>query len=146
MDHPRLSHSGLGLALKFIPIDPPRKFEVSGAGVRLHLSDCGRVALSADEQVTFTTEAGGEFDVTRKSWGFYATPSTNGRLKSFGLRAALVRNVAGRLFVVLVEESKEKDFLAYVQADKQTLLTWLDDDASVERMAALLGKPGSTDK
>ena len=132
--------------MKFIPVDPPRKFEVSGAGVRLHLSDCGRVSLSADEQVTFTTEAGGEFDVARKSWGFYATPSTNGRLKTFGLRAALVRNVAGRLFVVLVEQSKEAEFLAYVDSDKQTLLTWLDDDASVERLAALLGKPGSSGK
>jgi hypothetical protein len=132
--------------VKFIPIDPPRKFEVSGAGVRLHLSDCGRVALSADEQLTFTTEAGGEFDVTRKSWGFYATPSTNGRLKTFGLRAALVRNVAGRLFVVLVEQGKEAEFLAYVKADKQTLLTWLDDDASVERLTALLGNPDSPDK
>jgi hypothetical protein len=128
--------------VKFIPVDPPRKFEVSGAGVRLQLSDCGRVALSTDEQVTFTTEAGGEFDVTRKSWGFYATPSTNGRLKSFGLRAALVRNVAGRLFVVLVEQGKESEFLAYVEADRQTLLTWLDDDASVERLAERLGKPG----
>jgi hypothetical protein len=132
--------------VKFIPIDPPRTFEVSGAGVRLHLSDCGRVVLSADEQVTFTTEAGGEFDVTRKSWGFYATPSTNGRLKTFGLRAALVRNVAGRLFVVLVEQGKEGDFLAYVDADKQTLLTWLDDDASVERLAARLGKADSASR
>ena len=132
--------------MKFIPVDPPRKFEVSGAGVRLHLSDCGRVALAADEQVTFTTEAGGEFDVTRKSWGFYATPSTNGRLKTFGLRAALVRNVAGRLFVVLVEQGKESEFLAYMEADKQTLLTWLDDDAPVERLAALLGKTGSPGK
>ncbi|HZP68477.1 MAG TPA: hypothetical protein VFB29_00920 [Pseudolabrys sp.] len=132
--------------MKFIPIDPPRKFEVAGAGVRLHLSDCGRVALAADEQVTFTTEAGGEFDVTRKSWGFYATPSTNGRLRRFGLRAALVRNVAGRLFVVLVEQGKEAEFLAYVEADRQTLLTWLDDDASVERIAALLGQPGAAGK
>ena len=132
--------------MKFTPVDPPRKFEVSGAGVRLHLSDCGRVALASDEQVTFTTEAGGEFDVTRKSWGFYATPSTNGRLKSFGLRAALVRNLAGRLFVVLVEQGKEAEFLAYVEADKQTLLTWLDDDASVERLAVLLEKPGSSGK
>ena len=66
--------------------------------------------------------------------------------KTFGLRAALVRNVAGRLFVVLVEQGKESQFLAYLDADKQTLLTWLDDDASVERMATLLGKPGTPAK
>lgn len=126
--------------MKFAPLDPPRRFEVTGAGVRLMLSDCGRVALAADEQITFTTEGGGEYDVTRKSWGFYATPSTNGRLSSFGLRAALVRNVAGRLFVVLVERGKEDDFRAYVAADRQIFLTWLDDDAAVRRLAATIGE------
>jgi hypothetical protein len=125
--------------MKFVPLDPPRRFKVSGAGVKLMLSDCARLALAADEQVTFTTENGGEYDVTRKSWGFYATPSTNGRLSSFGLRAALVRNVAGRLFVMLVERGKEADFHAYVTADRQIFLTWLDTDAAVERLAGALG-------
>jgi len=127
--------------MKVTLIEPPRQFEVLGAGVRLTLSDCGRVALSPDEQVTFVTEAGGELDVVRKNWGFYATPSTNGRLSSFGLRAALVRNVSGRLFVVVVERGKEDLFQAYVAADRQIFLTWLDDDASVEQLAASLGKP-----
>lgn len=127
--------------MKFTPIDPPRRFEVSGAGVKLMLSDCGRVALEPDEQVTFTTEAGGEYDVTRKEWGFYATPSLNGRLKSFGLRGALVLSVFGRLFLVLVEKGKEDAFLAYVEADRQKLLCWLDDDAQVARLAALYGGP-----
>jgi hypothetical protein len=125
--------------MKLTPIDPPRRFEVSGAGVKLMLSDCARVALQPDEQVTFTTEAGGEFDVARKDWGFYATPSTNARLKSFGLRAALVISVYQKLFVVLVESGKEDAFFSYVEADKQRFLTWLDDDASVQRLAALLG-------
>jgi hypothetical protein len=126
--------------MKFTPVDPPRPFEVTGAGVKLTLLDCGRVALAKEEQVTFTTEAGGEYDVTRKSWGFYATPSTNGRLSSFGLRAALVRNVSGRLFLVLVERDKVDDFRAYVTADKQIFLTWLDDDAAVARLADAVGE------
>jgi hypothetical protein len=125
--------------MKFTPKDPPRRFEVKGAGIRLMLSDCGAIALAPDEQVTFTTEAGGEYDVTRKSWGFYATPSTNGRLSSFGLRAALVLNQSGKLFVMVVERGKEDDFRAYVTADQQTFLTWLDDDASVARLAAATG-------
>lgn len=125
--------------MKFTPVDPPRRFEVTGAGVKLMLSDCGRVALEPNEQVTFTTEAGGEYDVTRKDWGFYATPSLNGRLKSFGLRAALVVSVFGRLFLVLVEKGKEDAFLAYVHADRQKVLCWLDDDAEVARLAELYG-------
>jgi len=125
--------------MKFTPIDPPRRFEVTGAGVKLTLSDCGRVALQANEQVTFTTEAGAEYDVARKDWGFYATPSINARLKSFGLRGALVLSVYGRLFFVLVEKGKEEAFLAYVEADRQKLLCWLDDDAEVARLAGFYG-------
>ena len=99
----------------------------------------GRIALEPDEQVTFTTASGGEYDVARKDWGFYATPSTNGRLKSFGLRAALVLSGYQKLFVVLVESGKEDAFLEYVQADKQRLLCWLDDDASVTKLAGDYG-------
>lgn len=125
--------------MKFTPIDPPRRFDVSGAGLKLTLSDCGRVALEPNEQVTFTTEAGAEYDVARKDWGFYATPSINARLKSFGLRSALVLSVYGRLFLVLVEKGKEDAFLAYVEADRQKLLCWLDDDAEVARLAGFYG-------
>lgn len=125
--------------MKFTPIDPPRRFEVSGAGLKLTLSDCGRVALEPNEQVTFTTEAGAEYDVARKDWGFYATPSINARLKSFGLRSALVLSVYGRLFLVLVEKGKEDAFLAYVESDRQKLLCWLDDDAEVARLAGFYG-------
>jgi len=125
--------------MKFTPINPPRAFEVTGAGVKLLLSDCGRVELGADEQVTFTTAGGGEYDVTRKNWGFYATPSINGRLRSFGLRAALVMSVYGRLFLMLVEKGKEDAFFAYVEADHQKLLCWLDDDDEVAKLAAFYG-------
>lgn len=125
--------------MKFTPIDPPRRFQVSGRGVSLWLSDCARVALEPDEQVTFTTAGGGEYDVARKDWGFYATPSTNGRLKTFGLRAALVLSGFNKLFVVLVEAGKEQAFLDYVTADKQRLLCWLDDDAAVAQLAAYYG-------
>jgi hypothetical protein len=125
--------------VKFTPIDPPRRFQVSGRGVSLWLSDCARVALEPDEQVTFTTAGGGEYDVARKDWGFYATPSTNGRLKTFGLRAALVLSGFNKLFVVLVEAGKEQAFLDYVTADKQRLLCWLDDDAAVAQLAAYYG-------
>lgn len=107
--------------------------------MKLTLSDCGRVELGADEQVTFTTEGGGEYDVTRKDWGFYATPSMNGRLKTFGLRAALVLSTYGKLFLMLVESGKEGAFLDYVHADHQKVLCWLDDDAEVARLAGFYG-------
>lgn len=125
--------------MKFKVIDPPRTFDVQGAGVALTLSDCGRLELAADEQVTFLTSKGGEYDVVRKHWGFYATPSINGRLKSFGLKTALVVSSFGKLFVMLVERGKEQDFQAYIEADHQKVLCWLDDDTEVTKLVDFYG-------
>lgn len=106
--------------------EPPRLYR-AGLKNSVTIADCGRIELEADEQVTFVTEAAAEYDVCRKSWGFYATPSTNGRLKDFGLRAVLVRNVLGRYFVMLVERAKEAEFHAYLESEQNVVVTWLDD-------------------
>lgn len=116
--------------------DPPREFQV-GAEPKITIRDCGRIQLKADEQVTFTTQANAEYDVARKSWGFYATPSTNGRLANFNLRTALVINAVGKLYVMLVESGCEDDFASYLQKDNQRVLMWLDEDAMVNRLKEL---------
>jgi hypothetical protein len=108
-------------------IDPPREFEVGFPEHRILLKDCGRVELSADEQVTFTTPAGGEYDVVRKDWGFYATPSMNGRLVKFGLRAVLVSNRADQLFLLLIEKGKESLFEAYKTREQLSIVCWFDE-------------------
>lgn len=110
--------------MKVTAIDPPRLFPV---GVRevIHLRDCGRVALEPDEQVTFVTESGTEYDVVRKSWGYYATPSLNSRLPSFGLKPALVRS-GDRLYLLLVEANKEAEFHAYLERQGMEVVSWLD--------------------
>jgi hypothetical protein len=121
--------------MKFTPVEPPRGFTV-GAGIRLN--DCGRIRLDADDQVTFTTEAGGEYDVVRKEWGFYATPSLNGRLPRFGLRPVLIKSRSSRFHILLVERGQEPAFEEYLKKAELTVVTWLDDDqhlADLERLA-----------
>ena len=118
--------------MKLTPKNPPRRYSVGKKGA-VEVSDCGTVHLRADEQVTFITDEGAEYDVMRKDWGFYATPSLNGRLPQFGLRGALVRNTAsGRYFVCLVE--KESAFLAYLAREGLETVIWLDDE---EKLNAL---------
>lgn len=121
--------------MQFEPKDPPRRFEV-GFGPKVTISDCGRLHLAADEQVTFLTESGAEYDVARKDWGFYATPSLNGRLSGFGLRGVLCRNRIGRFFVMLVERGREPSFQTYVDDEQLEIVSWLDDDAALGRLAA----------
>jgi hypothetical protein len=123
--------------MRFDRKDPPRRFTVGNAGP-IEMKDCGTLHLTADEQVTLVTESGGEYDVARKDWGFYATPSLNGRLEGFGLRAVLIQNRGTkRYFVLLVERGCEQSFRRYLEVENLRIVHWLD---SGEACAALDAK------
>lgn len=111
----------------------PRTFEV-GFGEIIQMKDCGFIELEPNEQVTFTTPSGGEYDLARKDWGFYATPSLNGRLRQFGLRGVLVKNRIDRYFVMLVEKGREDLFQDYLDIEGMDIVGWMDSD---EKLAAL---------
>lgn len=126
--------------MRFDIKDPPRRFPV-GDGTH-SIADCGSLRLDADEQVTLLTDDGGEYDVARKDWGFYATPSLNGRLLGFGLHGVLIRNRGtGRYFVLLVEQGKEPAFDAYCRRENLAVVCWLDDTAKLDRLAAAMSEP-----
>jgi hypothetical protein len=124
--------------------DPPRRFAVGHRGATLaHVAD---LWLADDEVVTLRTESGTELDLTRKSWGYYATPSLNRRLPERGLRAALCLGTprdeedGERLYLLLVEAGGERDFAAYLAAEAMRVVAWLDTDEAVR--AAVGGLEG----
>ena len=119
--------------MKFDAVIPPREFKV-GATAAVTLKDCGRMLLDAGEQITFATAAGAEYDIARKDWGFYATPSTNGRLKRFGWKTALVRAGDGKAYVLMVENGFEQQFRSYIAGEGHRVLCWLDDDAALDHI------------
>jgi hypothetical protein len=103
------------------------------------MTDCGSLELEPDEQVTFVTPGGAEYDLARKEWGFYATPSLNGRLLSFGLRAVLtVNRTTGRYFVLLVEHGHETAFFRYLDREECAVVAWMDSNESLERIRSNL--------
>lgn len=109
---------------------PPREFQVGVSG-DITFKDCGSIILESDEQRTFKTNKNAEYDVCRKSWGFYATPSLNKRLKGFGLKGVLVRNRNYRYYVMLVEENSENEFNRYLKAEQLKLVCRLDRTAEL---------------
>ena len=120
--------------MKVSPKKPPREFRV-GKDKQIVIQDCGDVHLDPDEQVTFVTSSGTEYDVARKDFGYYATPSLNGRLPKMGLHAALVRNAHGLYYVMLVEKGLEDKFFSYLVSDNQELVCWLYDDEVLDKLA-----------
>jgi hypothetical protein len=84
------------------------------------------IVLEVDEQVTFCTPAGAEYDVAMKDWGLYATPSVGSRLPRFRLHAALVRAETG-LHLMLVEAGCEKDFETDMRSAGIRIESWLNN-------------------
>ena len=129
--------------MKVTHVDPPRKFGVGKRGGQLsHVAD---LELEHDEVVTLRTASGTEVDITRKSWGYYGTPSLNGRLREHGLRACLAVGIPReegdpeRIYLLLVEAGREDDFQDYIDAENMRVLHWLDSDESVAEAARRLG-------
>ena len=121
----------------------PRRFPVGVAEIQL--SHVANVTLQPDEMVTFTSEGGREYDVTAKDWGYYATPSVGGRLRHFGMRAALMRNVDTRqVFVVLVFDDQVPAWREYMEAERQELVMWLDDLEAVSTNAKMVQEEGES--
>ena len=114
--------------MKLTVQDPPRVFTPRPT---IQMKDCARIKLDENEQVTFATDSGAEYDVARMSWGFYATPSLNGRLEKFGLRALLVKSQSAKCFVLLVERGKEADLQHYLNTEGHVIVCWLDSDATL---------------
>ena len=120
--------------MKFKLNNPPRVFTV-GRNEKIDIKDCARIELGANEQVTFLTDKGAEYDVARTNWGFYATPSLNGRLTQFGLRAVLVKHpISNRFYIFLVESGKEEEFRRYIAAEGHEVVCWMDRDSELEKI------------
>ncbi|MGE3343060.1 MAG: hypothetical protein AB7L71_06455 [Vicinamibacterales bacterium] len=116
--------------MKVEAVDPPRRFAVGAGAIPIHHS--ANVSLDADEQVTFVAESGSQYDVVRKSWGYYATPSLNARLPEHGLHPVLVRNtVTGRAFILLVERGAEISFDDYCASESLEVIARLDTDGAI---------------
>lgn len=120
--------------MKIEETNPPRHFYV-GLEKSIQIADCGTIELEVDEKVTFVTPSGTEFDVTRKDFGYYATPSLNARLPAHGLRPALIRNPSGKYYLLLIEKGRETFFENYLHDEAQAFIAWLDDDASLRSIA-----------
>ncbi len=87
-----------------------------------------QIDLEPNEQVTFISKGGVEYDVVKREWGFYATPSMNARLLRFNLRSVLVKTIGDKFFVALVEKGKEELFESSLEKEKSKIVTWLDTD------------------
>lgn len=100
----------------------PRLFKVNNVEVK----DFGKIKLATNEMVSFVTKSKKEYDFTAQDWGFYVTPSINGRLKKEGFKIALVKNKSGKIYIMAVEKEKIKIFNKFCTNQKKKILKWFN--------------------
>lgn len=109
--------------MRIIKKKPPRKFKPSK---NIIIKDCAKIYLNSNEQVTFLTKKKQEYDVCKKEWGFYATPSVNGRLKSYNFKTSIIQNIkTKKIYIFILEKGKEKKFYRYLKEENCKVIKWL---------------------
>ena len=104
----------------------PRSFK-TGLNNSIEIQDWGKLHLEANEMISLVNDTGKEYDIVAKEWGFYATPSINGRLSNEGFKTALVKNTFNKFYIMIVDKEKLENFHKYLKHDKQKLIEWLDE-------------------
>jgi hypothetical protein len=105
--------------------EKPRCFKVGNRGVEIQ--DHGKIYAEPEEMLSWVSSEGKEYDIVAKGWGYYATPSINGRLLNEGYKTALVKNSFGQYFIMLVDENKMDDFREYLTKEANEVVEWLDE-------------------
>lgn len=104
----------------------PREFLV-GIEKNITIKDFGKIYTNENEMLSFVNSNDKEYDIVAKNWGFYATPSINGRLINQGYKTALVKNSLGMYYIMIVDIEKIQSFNNYLEKDNQKLIEWLDE-------------------
>ena len=104
----------------------PRIFKV-GENKKIKIKEVGFLYLKKNEQITFISENKKNYDFIKKSWGYYATSSINGRLKKEGFKTALVRNKFNKYYIMVVDKKKIKNFKNYCKTENQEVVEWIDE-------------------
>ena len=106
------------------------------------IKDCGSVYLDKNEMITFKSKNKNlEYDVVKKQWGYYATPSLNVRLKNNGYKSILVKNkITQRYFVFLQEIGMEKELKKYMKQESLEVICRLDEINDLKKIEFIFNK------
>jgi len=99
-----------------------RKFKV---GSNITIKHVANIELNTNELITLKNKSS-EYDITKKSWGYYATPSINMRLRNNGFLTAIIKNKSTKnKFIVLVDKKKKILFKNYINKENIKVIKWL---------------------
>ena len=78
-----------------------------------------KIQLNDDEQVSFIGNKNNtNYEICKKNWGYYISPSLNKRLKNYGFRVYITKNKKGQNYLMAVKFKMVKEFKLYCKKEK----------------------------
>jgi hypothetical protein len=102
--------------MKIYKRNKKREF-IANKKTKLKLKDVGRIVLKEKEHLTIQIN-NKKNEVCAFDWGMYATSSINNRLKKEGFKTFIVKNIYKKIFIMLVDKKKLKNFKRYIKSEK----------------------------
>ena len=102
-----------------------RKFKPSKkSGVSI--TEKAKIYMKHNEQITLIDINKNQYDIVKKSWGYYSTPSINKRLKNNNHEACIVKNIEKKtIFLFSVNIKKKIEFNQYLKKNNIKVIKWL---------------------
>lgn len=97
-----------------------------GKNKKIKITEKAIIKLNNNEQITFLNQKD-EYDVVKKNWGYYCTPSINNRLKVNNFKSFIVSNKKKHIFLMTVNKKKINSFKNYLKSEKIKILIELTD-------------------
>lgn len=99
-----------------------RKYKVS----KETINDVAHIVLRPNEQITLMDiNKKFQYDICKKTWGYYALPSINSRLKNFNFLTFIVKcKKSSKVFIHLVKKTKISLFKKYLKNQKLKIVNW----------------------
>lgn len=89
--------------------------------------------LNKDEQITLKFLQS-EYDIARKSWGYYVTPSLQKRCKANNLNGAIIFNKKNnQTNFVLVNSKKKIFFKKYLDINNYKIISWINSNKKFKK-------------
>lgn len=80
------------------------------------INEKAKIYLQDNEQITLIDKFNNEYDIVKKPWGYYSTPSINKRLLKNNYHAYLVQNINNKtIFLFTVLKNKKEMMRKYIK-------------------------------
>ena len=89
-----------------------------GKKENIKIYEKAKIELNQNEQISFIDKNGCDiYEICKKTWGFYLSPSINKRLKNYNHKIYLTKDKFNKVFIMAVSLNQIKKFKFYCKSE-----------------------------